>query len=59
MTAKAYNILNIGNGMSYQPKMEYKLRQITTGMPKERNFYGIGATIVSAQLFKLYTNLVI
>lgn len=49
MTAKAYNIINIRNEMSYQPKMEYKLLNLTTGLPKGRNTYGNRVTIVSGQ----------
>ena len=48
MTVKAYNIINISNEMSYQPKMKYKLLNLTTGLPKGRNSYGNRATIVSA-----------
>lgn len=47
MTAKAYNIINIRNEMSYQPKMEYKLLNLTAGLPKGRNSYGNRATVVS------------
>lgn len=55
MTVSAYSVISISNGMSYQPKMKYKLQRVTAGMPKGNNFYGIGATIVSARFTNLFT----
>lgn len=56
MTVSAYIVISNSNGMSYQPKMKYKLKRVTAGMPKEIKFYGIGATIVSARFSNLFTD---